>query len=251
MNSVERKNVQCPQLTAHLTNTYTYSGQNITPLVNNAQSESLPHLLSLLSNSEQCEGGAMPKNISTAKLKRSVTLQPLSENLVWVKLPASVVSAVGSIVVIEPTQSRCRPAQILVVRVVTSLWGDGRVPVKIVNPTEKPLTLKRNAKVADVSPCFTVQDLPEPDLIQSSTQHTQSLSPAPRSKKEVSHVLSDMGLQDLDFSSCEVSLEWKDKLLWTVVRLRTLSTGYAWWMTNPDFDTGGFSHVIMTSFGLL
>lgn len=191
----------------------TVSGQNITPSMDNAQNGSLPHLLSLLSNSDQCEGGAMPNKMGTAKLKRSVTLQPVSEHLVWAKLPASDISAVGSTVIIEPTQSKSRPAHILVGRVVTSLWGDGWVPVKKVNPTEKPLTLKRNAKVADVSPCLSVQDLPEPDHIQSSAQYTQSPSPAPRSEDEISRVLSDMGLQDLDLSSCEVSIEWKVHLL--------------------------------------
>lgn len=155
----------------------------------------------------------MPNRIGTAKLRKCVTLQPMSEHLVWAKLPAPDTSAVGSTVMIEPTQSKTRPAHILVGRVVTSLWGDGWVPVKIVNPTEKPLTLKRNAKVADVSPCLSVQDLPEPDRIQSSVQYTQSSSPAPRSEEELSRVLADMGLQDLDLSSCEVSPEWKDKLL--------------------------------------
>lgn len=125
----------------------------------------------------------------------------MSEHLVWAKLPTLDVSAVGSTVIIEPTQCKTRPAQILVGRVVTSLWGDGWVPVKMVNPTEKPLTLKRNAKVADVSPCLSVQDLPEPDRIQSSTQYMQGSSPAPRSEEEITRLLS------------EVSLEWKNKLL--------------------------------------
>lgn len=182
-------------------------------LVNSAQDDNLPHLLSLLSGSDQCESGVMPNKIGTAKLKRSVTLQLLSEHLVWAKLPASDISAVGSTVIIEPTQSKSRPAQIMVGRVVISLWGDGWVPVKIVNPTEKPLTLKRNAKVSAVSTCLSVQDLPEPDRIQSSAHNTQSSSSAPRSEEEISCISSDMGLQDVDLSSCEVSLEWNDKLL--------------------------------------
>lgn len=191
----------------------TVSCQNITSPVTSFQSDSLPKLMSLLSSSDECKGGAVTNKIGTAKLKRCVTLQPMSESLVWAKLPESDVSAVGSTVIIEPTQSKARPAQILVGRVVTSLWGNGWVPVKIVNPTEKPLTLKKNAKVADVSPCLSVQDLPDPVRIQSSAQYTQSPSPEPRSEEEMSRVLSDMGLQDLDLSSCEVSLEWKDKLM--------------------------------------
>ena len=181
--------------------------------VGSTQGDNLPHLMSLLSDMDKCEAGATPNRIGTAKLKRCVTLQPMSEHLVWAKLPASDVSAVGKTVVIEPTQSKTRPAQILVGRVVTSLSGDGWVPVKILNPTEKPLTLKRNAKVADVSPCLSVQDLPEPEHVQSSAQHTHSSPPKARSEEEISRILSDIGLQDVDLLSCEVSPEWKDKLL--------------------------------------
>ncbi|KAL3999269.1 calcium/calmodulin-dependent serine protein kinase [Sarotherodon galilaeus] len=177
------------------------------------QDDAFPHLATLLSYSDDCSGRAMPPSFGTAKLKRRVTLQPLSEHLVWAKLPAPDASAVGSAVIVEPTQSRSKPAQILVGRVVTSLFGDGWVPVKVVNPSDKPLTLRRNAKIADVSPCLSVQDLPEPVQIQSSTQYTQNSSPAPRSEVEMSQRLCDLGLQDLDLSSCEVSPEWRDRLL--------------------------------------
>ncbi|XP_076747571.1 uncharacterized protein LOC143421761 [Maylandia zebra] len=177
------------------------------------QDDAFPHLATLLSYSDDCGGRAMPPSFGTAKLKRRITLQPLSEHLVWAKLPAPDASAVGSAVIIEPTQSRSKPAQILVGRVVTSLFGDGWVPVKVVNPSDKPLTLRRNAKVADVSPCLSVQDLPEPVQIRSSTQYTQNSSPAPRSEAEMSQRLCDLGLQDLDLSSCEVSPEWRDRLL--------------------------------------
>lgn len=187
-----------------------------------AQNDKLPKLLSLLSQSEQCNTKTLPDKIGTAKLKRSVTLQPMSEHLVWAKLPATEVSAVGSAVLVDSTQSRTRPAQILVGRVVTTLYGDGWVPVKVVNPTTKPLTLKRNAKVADVSPCLSVQDLPEPKRVQSNTQFAQSPQPAVRSEEEIQKILSDMGLQDLDMSSCEVSLEWKNRLLHLIEQYETI-----------------------------
>ena len=161
--------------------------QTVTSSASNAQ-DNLPQLLSMLSSSNDKEGVTVSHRIGTAKLKRCVNLQPMSEHLVWAKLSAPDVSAVGSTVIIEPTQSKCRPPQILVGRVVTPLWGDGWVPVKIVNPTEKILTLKRNAKVADVSSCSSVQDLPEPVSIQFNVKHTQSSSPAPRSEEETSHV---------------------------------------------------------------
>lgn len=88
--------------------------------------------------------------------------------------------------------------------------GGSWVPVKLVNPIEKPLTLKGNAKVADVSSCLRTYL----NLITSSPVHSthkaHHLHPGPKMRY---HVLSDMCLQDLDLSSCEVSIEWKDKLL--------------------------------------
>lgn len=175
--------------------------------------DNLPCLMSLLSGSISCDPGMKPIKVGTAKLKRSVTLQPLTEHLVWAKLPTSDVSLVGCSVLIEPTQSKCRPRQILVGRVVASLYGDGCVPVKIVNPTEKPLTLRRNAKVVDVFTCVSVHDFAKPECIQSNTQYTKDPEKTPVTDKDISHILSDIGLQDLDLTSCEVSLEWKNKLL--------------------------------------
>lgn len=191
----------------------TVSSQNVTSPVDGDQDDLL-RLASLLSGPDEQNCGAMPTRLGTAKLKRSVTLQPMTEHLVWARLPASDVSAAGSTVIIEPTQSKSRPAQILVGRVITSLSGDGWIPVKMVNPTDKHLTLRRNAKVADVSSCLSVQDLPEPDRLQSNTQCTKTASPTPpRTVEEITRILSDMGLQDLDLSACEVSTEWKDKLM--------------------------------------
>lgn len=173
----------------------------------------LPPLLSLLSHADQYNKGTLPDELGSAKLKKSVTLQPMTEHLLWAKLPATNISAVGSSVLVEPTQSRTRPAQILVGRVVTTLYGDGWVPVKVVNPTTKPLRLKRNAKVADVSTCLSVQDLPEPKRVQLNTQFSPNSPPTQKSEEDIRTALRDMGLQDLDILSCEVSLEWKNKLL--------------------------------------
>ncbi|XP_037828975.1 uncharacterized protein LOC108247133 isoform X2 [Kryptolebias marmoratus] len=175
--------------------------------------DNLPGLMSLLSDSMSCDPGKKPIKVGTAKLKRSVTLQPLTEHLVWAKLPTSDVSLVGCSVIIEPTQSKCRPRQILVGRVVASLYADGCVPVKIVNPTEKPLTLRRNAKVADVSTCVSVHDFTKTECIQSNKQYTKDSVKTPVTDEDMSHILSDIGLQDLDLSSCEVSMEWKNELL--------------------------------------
>ncbi len=52
-------------------------GQSTSPL-NSGQNDDLPHLVSLLSYSDECKGRDMPNRIGTAKLKKCVTLQPLS-----------------------------------------------------------------------------------------------------------------------------------------------------------------------------
>ena len=112
--------------------------------------------LSLLSNSEKWRGGPMPDKIGTVKLRQSITLEPLREYHVWGKLPASAPLSVGSTVIVEPTQSRSRPRNVLVGRVVTPLWGDRWVPVNLINPSSKAVTLRRNCKIADVFPCVAV-----------------------------------------------------------------------------------------------
>ncbi len=104
-----------------------------------------------------------PEKVGTVKLKHCVTLQPQSEHIVWGKLPVNTTMSVGSTVLVEPTQSKCSPKQIMVGRVITPLWGDGWIHVKVINPTNSALTLRRNAKIVDVSPCIAVEDLPESD----------------------------------------------------------------------------------------
>lgn len=144
--------------------------------------------MSLLSNTERWRGESVPEKVGTVKLKKCVTLEPQSEHLVWGKLPESVITSMGSTVIVEPTQSKSRPTQILVGRVITPLWGDGWVPLKVVNPTLKPITLKRNTKIADVFPCIAVEEVPMVD-IQSNVQHTENKGRPARSLEEVSHVL--------------------------------------------------------------
>jgi hypothetical protein len=98
--------------------------------------------LHLLSNLERWRGDSIPDKVGTIKLKRAVTLQLMSEHLVWGSLPPKTKLSVGSTVVVEPSTSRCVNRHILVVRVVTPLWGDGWLPVKIVNPITSPVTLR-------------------------------------------------------------------------------------------------------------
>lgn len=179
---------------------------------NDNESDECSMFLSLLSNTERWRGESIPNKVGTVKLHRSVVLEPQTEHLVWGKLPQSTVLSVGSTVVVEPTMFRSRPRNILVGRIITPLWGDGSIPLKVINPTNRKIVLKRNAKIADVSPCIAVQDLPLPRQIHSNLQCTDKPLPV-RSEDEMKQVLSDLNLGDLDLESCEVSARWKDNLL--------------------------------------
>lgn len=112
-------------------------------------------------------GGEVPDKIGTVKLPRAVTLLPQHEHLVWGKLSSNISVSPGSTVIVEPCTSRTRPRNILVRRVITPMWGDRWVPIKITNPLSKPITLKRNSKIADVSSYLAVEDL---DIQQSSCE---------------------------------------------------------------------------------
>lgn len=101
----------------------------------NNESDECCMFLSLFSNAERWRGESIPEKVGTVKLQRSVMLEPQTEHLVWGKLPQSSVLSVGSTVIVEPTKSRTRPRQILVGRVITPLWGDGSIPLKVINPT--------------------------------------------------------------------------------------------------------------------
>lgn len=178
------------------------------------QSDECCEFLSLFSNTERWRGESVPERVGTVKLQRSVTLEPQTEHLVWGKLPMSSVLSVGSTVVVEPTKSRSRPKQIMVGRVITPLWGDGSIPLKVINPTSHRVVLRRNTKIADVSPCIAVEDLSQPSQIKSNVQCAEnSSSSTHRSSEDMRRVLCDLNLSDIDLVSCEVSAHWKDRLL--------------------------------------
>lgn len=115
-----------------------------------------------------------------SQAQAKVTLQPQSEHLVGGKLPASAVISVGSTVIVDPTQSKTRPKHILIGRIITPLWGDGSIQLKIINLTNETIVLRRNAKIADVSPCITIED-----SIQSNVHCAQSYDTPSRTKEEM------------------------------------------------------------------
>ena len=105
--------------------------------------------LQLLSCISHWSGPEMPDKVGTVKLRQAVTLLPQKEYVVWGKLPPSALVSPGSTVVVEPSSARSTPKNIVVGRVITPMWGDHWVPVKVLNPTPYPVTLRCNAKIAD------------------------------------------------------------------------------------------------------
>ncbi|KAL7842572.1 hypothetical protein SRHO_G00242610 [Serrasalmus rhombeus] len=170
-------------------------------------SEGVQQFLSMFMGVDRWSGTDMPDKIGTAKLPRAVTLKPRSEHLVWGRLPAHGPMSPGSTVIVEPTSSRAIPRNVLVGRVISPMWGDRWVPMTIVNPSDHLITLKRNCKLADVSPCLAAEDL---DLFQSN----QTIQGAPHSSPSLCSSsmnsagprnLSDIGLGDIDIDSSQLS----------------------------------------------
>jgi len=169
--------------------------------------------LELLSCISRWSGPQQPDKLGTVKLRQAITLLPKCEYLVWGKLPANVPVSPGSTVIVEPTTARSAPKNILVGRVVTPMWGDQWVPMKIVNPNPISVSLCRNTKVADVSSCLAVEDFPvmqglsrtQCDVPDSNPHITDSsVNPA--------QPLKDIGLNEIDIDGCEVSGMCKRKL---------------------------------------
>lgn len=115
-------------------------------------------LIQLLANVEWWNGTVVPEKVGTVNLKNSVTLEPLREHLVWAKLSNLNNLSAGSAIIAEPCRARSRPRNILIGRTVARLWADGWVPVKVINPSPVAITLRRNAKLADIYPCLALED---------------------------------------------------------------------------------------------
>lgn len=180
--------------------------------------------LSMLSGYNRWEGGSIPTVVGTIKLTQAVTLLPQQEHLVWGRLPTSSAVSVGSTVLVEPSKAQTHKKAVLVGRAIVTLPGDRWVPVKVINPSNKPITLRRNAKIADVSPVLVVKDLDvqpghcrgetvsvQSQTVSSSTDHGGS------SPSDMHDALQKLGLSDLDIES-EVTLYWKDELLQLIQR---------------------------------
>lgn len=108
------------------------------------EEESLPQLLTTV---ETWRGDECPEKVGTVKPKQTVTLEPLTEHLVEGRLSAHLCHSAGSMVLVEPSVLRTVPHSVMVGRVLTPLWGDRCVPVRVINPSPRPVTSRRNCKI--------------------------------------------------------------------------------------------------------
>lgn len=120
-------------------------------------SDSQERLLSLMAGVQECKEDLSGK-AGTVKIKRAVTLEPMSEHLVWGELQQWSADLASSKVVTEPMSVRSRPRSVIVGRTVALLTDDGWLPLTVINPSERPVTLRRNAKLADVYPCVALEN---------------------------------------------------------------------------------------------
>lgn len=112
---------------------------------------SCEQFLEVMANTCRWRGGDLPDKAGTVKLQQSVTLMAKQKHLVWGRLLSNAAMSPGSTVIVEATSSRSMPRDIIIGRVVTPLWRDRWVPLKVSNLSDKPVTLKRNFKM-----CFCV-----------------------------------------------------------------------------------------------
>ncbi len=168
--------------------------------------------LSMLAGIHRWGGETVPDVIGTVKLNHAVTLSPGTEHLVWGKLPAKSCGRPGSTVMVEPSRLHSASRKVLVGRVVSPLWGDGWIPLKLINPSDKPVTLRRNTKVADVYPCIALEDVCETGPESTLRSSVQRSATEPDTSDTLSNRLQKCGLETVDLETCEVSDFWKAKL---------------------------------------
>ncbi len=227
-------------------------------------------LLDLLANVEKWKNGTVPDLVGTVKIKKAVSLEPMTENLVWGKLQSTHDLSAGSAVILEPSRVKSRPRTVLVGKTVALIHEDGWVPLKVINPSEKAVTLRRNSTLADAFPCMALQDFDCSEFSDGSSfdldlkvQRTADVLTARQDEMSVTDVLSlpvksgpnnscsaddmavlhGLGLADLDVESCDVSAECKAKLVQLVSQYHSI-------FSRHKLDCGkatGFVHRIRLS----
>lgn len=207
------------------------------PSVLSCESDAERRLLSLMADVENESASDL---VGTVKIRKAVTLEPMTEHLVWAKIQYVDKMLAGSEVVIEPTSAKSRPRTVIVGRTVAILREDGWLPLKVINPSHKSVTLKRNAKIADVSSCTFVErfgaqsvhpkvqmqraKVIEPSLVSD----VSTLPDCPQIKSHcpdsvsVQSRLCQLGLSDIDIESCQVSPEYKERLAELIVKYESI-----------------------------
>lgn len=169
--------------------------------------------LSMLAGLDRWRGDEVPYKIGTVRSNSAVCLEPGREYLIWGKLPKSTVVSPGSTVMTELTSCRSAPRGILVARMVSLLWGDRWLPLKLINTSNKPVLVRRNAKLADVFPCIALEDMGETDTSEvplascSLTTH-----PTEKGTSSANETLRSIGLSAIDMDACDVTVHCKSKL---------------------------------------
>ncbi|XP_015224698.1 PREDICTED: uncharacterized protein LOC107081001 [Cyprinodon variegatus] len=213
-------------------------GQSPTALCDGSDAEQ--KLLGLLARVEAADE-KVQKAVGTVKIKRAVTLEPMTEHLIWGKLPQVNDQLAGFTVVVEPTTARSKSRTVLVGRSVSILRADGWLPLKVINPSDKPVTLRRNVKLADVCTCDSLEMFAGSQLhihqqlqvpLDNSTRH--SLVSEDSTLPDHPHLvtpctvdtpqarLRGLGLSDVDIEECDVAPEYKAKLAELIVQYQSI-----------------------------
>lgn len=200
--------------------------------------------LSMLSGLNKWQGDTIPDKVGTVRCNSASCLEPGREYLLWGKLPKTAPVSPGATVLTEPTSSRSAPRGVLVAKVVTHLWGDRWVPVKLINTSDKPVLIRRNAKLADVYTCVALEDVDtDDDNVESQLSHNNVSFVPPTNFETVKEQLISMGLTNVDIDSCEVSDGCKSKMANLVLQYQDI-------FSRHHLDCGkakGFVHRIRLS----
>lgn len=200
--------------------------------------------LSMLSGLNPWKDGNAPDKVGTVKCYSATCLEPGREYLVWGKLPRNTSVSPGSTIMTEPTSSRSAPRGVLVAKLVTTLWGDRWVPLKLINMSNRPVLLRRNTKLADVYPVVALEDMDGAECSEVRLASSgQSIMPSTADASLVTDVLRSVGLGDVDIESCEVSEDCR-------TRMANLVLQYEGLFSRHHLDCGeakGFVHRITLS----
>ncbi|CAL9689220.1 unnamed protein product [Knipowitschia caucasica] len=162
--------------------------------------------LSMLAGLNKCYGDNIPDKVGTVRCNSATCLEPGREYFLWGKLPKGTPVSPGTTVITEPTSSRSAPRGVMVAKLVTHLWGDMWVPVKVINTSSRAVLIRRNAKLADVHTCMALEDIDPVENYNVTEMSSNQMTTVQTTNLEtVRGQLHSMGLSNVDVDSCEVS----------------------------------------------